>query len=118
MPAALCGCTGFIASLTRIHPQGPHLSATIGQTGTFTTCTRDAALIYALIADQGVAPLRLPALGAVERGGAVQGLRVGVFQPWFDDCDGSVRRCCESAVAALQSAGALYNLLYHRLPGS
>ena len=110
VPAAMNGCTGFIASRNRIGPQGPSFATSIGQTGVLTTCARDAALVYSVMADRGAAPLRLPAL----KGGAggLQGLRIGVFATWFDDCDDGVRRACESAVAALQKAGAPLQTCY------
>ena len=104
VPASINGCTGFMPSRGRLSPQGPPLATTVGTAGVLAVTARDAALAYAVIADRGAAPLRLPALprGAPRLGG----LRVGVFQPWFDDCRSSVRRACEEAVHTLRKRGA------------
>ena len=104
VPAALCGCVGFMVSRGRIGPQGPSLSLTIGQNGFLTGCVRDAALLYALTADRGAAPLRVPVLKQAGHS-VLQGLRVGVYWPWFDDCDEDVRHACRAAVAAMQAEG-------------
>jgi aspartyl-tRNA(Asn)/glutamyl-tRNA(Gln) amidotransferase subunit A len=110
VPAALCGCVGFMASRSRITPQGPSLSLTIGQNGFFTTSARDSMLLYAALADKGAAPLRLPRLAAAPAAGAanarLRGLRVGLYAPWFDNCERGVRERCYAAVAAMEGAGA------------
>ncbi|OSX78384.1 hypothetical protein BU14_0111s0053 [Porphyra umbilicalis] len=47
-----------------------------------------------------------PAVATLATPLSVRGLRVGVYSPWFDDCDAAVRGPCRSAVAALAAAGA------------
>ena len=103
VPAAMNGCTGFIASRNRISPQGTPITTSIGQTGVLTTCARDAALAYSVMADQGAVPLRLPCLKGGEA--SLQGLRVGVFAAWFDDCTDDVHTACDAAVSAMEAAG-------------
>lgn len=106
VPAALCGCFGLMASRGRITPQGPSLSLTIGQNGVLTNCARDAAIVYALAADRGGAPLRLPALCApADAESTLRNLRAGVYWPWFDDCSTEVRQQCYGAVRAMHGAG-------------
>ena len=68
VPAALSGCFGLICSRSRIQSQGPSLSLTIGQNGWMTSCVRDAAILYALLADKGGAPVRVPALRPAGQG--------------------------------------------------
>ncbi|GAB0489977.1 hypothetical protein MMPV_001204 [Pyropia vietnamensis] len=38
---------------------------------------------------------------------SLAGLRVGVYRPWFDDCEPAIRGPCSAALAALATAGAV-----------
>jgi Asp-tRNA(Asn)/Glu-tRNA(Gln) amidotransferase A subunit family amidase len=105
VPSALCAATGFIPTYHRISPQGPSLCLTIGQNGAIATCARDAAVVYAVIADSCETPLRLPLLPEIKATRPLQGLRVGLFKPWFEDCNESVLMTCNAALAALESLG-------------
>jgi aspartyl-tRNA(Asn)/glutamyl-tRNA(Gln) amidotransferase subunit A len=105
IPAALCGATGFMPTYYRVSPQGPSLCLTIGQNGPIATCARDAALVAAVIADSGEAPLRLPLLPEIKASRPLQGLRVGLFKLWFQDCDEAVLTTCNAALTALETLG-------------
>ena len=108
IPAAICGCVGAIASFHRMQPQGPPptCAESVGQTGPLTTCVRDAALLHVALADSGAAPVVVPPLAAAEGTRGLEGVRIGVFWPWFNDCDDGVRSSCKEAVSALEAAGA------------
>lgn len=108
IPAAICGCSGALESFHRMRPQGPSptCAESVGQTGALTTCARDAALLHVVMADAGAPPVVAPPLPAAEGAGGLKGLRVGVFWPWFEDCDASVLGACQAALAALEAAGA------------
>jgi aspartyl-tRNA(Asn)/glutamyl-tRNA(Gln) amidotransferase subunit A len=105
IPAALCGATGFIPTYHRVAPQGPSLCLTIGQNGPIATCARDAAIVAAVMADAGEVPVRLPLLSSVKASRPLQGLKVGFFKPWYDDCDEEVLTACNGALTALEVLG-------------
>ena len=108
IPAALCGCIGLMASFYRMTPQGPPATCgrTLGQSGILAATAADAALVYAVIADTGAVDVTVPPLLHAARPQALAGLRVGVFWPWFEDCDAQVLAQCKHALGQLQECGA------------
>ena len=108
IPAALCGCVGLMASFYRMTPQGPPATCgrTLGQSGILAATAADAALVYAVIADAGAVDVTVPPLLRAARPQALAGLRVGVFWPWFKDCEAQVLAQCKQALGQLQECGA------------
>ena len=42
--------------------------------------------------------------------GNLAGLRVGVYTPWFEDCDADICARCKGALAAFEAAGTRLRL--------
>lgn len=98
IPAALCGVVGLKATQGRIPGDGEApLDWSLAAMGPLAATVRDAALLYGVLA--GTAPQ-----GVVDRD--LRGVRVGVFDPWFDDAAPAVVSCGRQALQALQEAGA------------
>ncbi|MGE0708739.1 MAG: amidase [Planctomycetota bacterium] len=110
-PAALCGLVGLKATFGRISEHGAFpLCWSVAHVGPIGATVRDVALGYALLA--GVDPLDpqtrgqpAPTLAGAERGD-LQGVRVGVYRPWFEDATPEVVAACRAALALLEAAGA------------
>jgi Asp-tRNA(Asn)/Glu-tRNA(Gln) amidotransferase A subunit family amidase len=107
LPAALCGAVGLMPSMTRHTFSGARLVNTCSVAGPIATTASDALLVYAVMADAGADALRLPrSLGRA--GGALRGLRVGVYEAWNADCDADVAEAVQRTVGHLRALGALH----------
>jgi len=111
IPAALCGVVGLKPTFGRVSEQGAvQLGWSCAHVGVIGATARDLALAYSAIAgrdpmdpntDRQPAPA-LPPLDVID----VAGLRVGVYEPWFNDADRGVVAACRRALDVLKSAGA------------
>jgi len=111
IPAGLCGVVGLKATFGRISEVGvPPLSWTPAHVGPIGLTVADVAATYALIAgpdDDDPQTYRQSAVhlsGFAE--GSLDGVRLGICWPYFEDADTEVVGCCKEAVAALTAAGA------------
>lgn len=110
IPAALTGTVGLKATYGRISEHGvAPLCWTVGHVGPIGTSVADVALGYALIAGPDPADgntLVQPPVELGDLGAGVEGVRIGVFRPWFEHAEASIVACCDEAVKRLVDAGA------------
>jgi Asp-tRNA(Asn)/Glu-tRNA(Gln) amidotransferase A subunit family amidase len=120
IPAGLCGLVGLKPTYGRVSSVGAApLAWSVDHYGPIAGSVRDAALGYALLA--GVDP-RDPATGRQPRvtldgleEPRLDGLRLGVFSPWFDDADPAVVAVCRGLIGQLAARGA--RVVEVELPG-
>ncbi len=111
IPAALCGIVGLKATYGRISERGAApLCWSVAHVGPMAATVADTALGYLLMAgadpgDPNTLHQPAPDLDRFDDGD-LKGLRVGLFQPWFEDADPEIVAACRQAVAALEAAGA------------
>lgn len=111
IPAGFCGVVGLKATRGRMSEHGVvPLCWSVAHVGPIGATVRDTALAYALLAGSdeadhitaGQPPPTLAGVGDED----LDGLRIGVFPPWFDDADQEVRETCHGALDKLQERGA------------
>jgi Asp-tRNA(Asn)/Glu-tRNA(Gln) amidotransferase A subunit family amidase len=102
---------GLKATFGRISEHGAaELCWSLAHVGPIAGTVRDTALAYALMAgpdakDPGsrMQPVvELDGIGASD----LNGVRLGIYRPWFEDAEPAVVKRCHEAVAALEAAGA------------
>jgi Asp-tRNA(Asn)/Glu-tRNA(Gln) amidotransferase A subunit family amidase len=111
IPASLCGLVGLKATWGRVSESGAApLCWSVAHIGPMAATVRDAALGYAVMAgpdprDPNTAfqpPVHLKGLGDTK----LEGLRLGVFTPWFEHASPEVVASCRSAIEGLVARGA------------
>ena len=111
IPAALCGVVGLKATWSRISEHGAFpLCASVGHVGPLGATVRDVALAYALIAGPDPKdpntryqpPHHLDGLGRDD----LEGVRIGVYRPWFEHATPEIVRAAEGAIELFRSRGA------------
>jgi Asp-tRNA(Asn)/Glu-tRNA(Gln) amidotransferase A subunit family amidase len=120
IPAGLCGLVGLKPTYGRVSSVGAApLAWSVDHYGPIAGSVRDAALGYLLLS--GVDP-RDPATGRQPRATLdgleeprLDGLRLGVFSPWFDDADPAVVGVCRGLIDQLAARGA--RVVEVELPG-
>jgi Asp-tRNA(Asn)/Glu-tRNA(Gln) amidotransferase A subunit family amidase len=111
IPAALCGVAGLKATWGRIPETGvPPLCWNVGHVGPMGLTVDDVAAVYSLLAGPDghdvVAQMQPPHhLSGYENAG-LEGVRLGICWPYFEDADADVVARCKEAVKALTAAGA------------
>lgn len=112
IPSALCGVVGLKATHSRISEKGVFpLCWSVGHVGPIGATVRDVALAYAVMAGPVADdPMSLaqpaPSLEGVDGGARVEGVRLGVYRPWFEDADPGVVAVCRAALDGLVAGGA------------
>lgn len=112
IPAAHCGLVGLKSTFGRISEHGAFpLAWTVGHLGPLAATAEDAALAYAVIA--GADPkdaLSLhqphPSLDDWYRND-LGGIRIGIYDAWFDHANSEIVRACRSMVDVFCKAGAV-----------
>jgi Asp-tRNA(Asn)/Glu-tRNA(Gln) amidotransferase A subunit family amidase len=112
IPAALCGQVGLKATYGRISEHGAaELCWSVAHIGPIATNVRDTALAYAVMAgvdekDPNSVLQPQPRFDDIADG-ALEGIRIGVYQHWFEDAEPRVVERCYDALDALKAAGAV-----------
>jgi Asp-tRNA(Asn)/Glu-tRNA(Gln) amidotransferase A subunit family amidase len=111
IPAALCGVVGLKATFGRISEAGvPPLCWNPGHVGPLGLTVADVAAAYALIAgpdERDPVSLRQPPLHLTDFDKrSLEGVRVGVCHPYFEDAEPDVVARCREALKVLTDAGA------------
>lgn len=120
IPAALCGCVGLKATWGRISGHGAvPLCPSVGHIGPMAASVRDCAIAYAAIAGADAAeqqaqqlqqlqpPPHLAALVETARGRDLNGLRIGIYQPFFEHAAPAIVRACRQTLDQLCARGAV-----------
>jgi Asp-tRNA(Asn)/Glu-tRNA(Gln) amidotransferase A subunit family amidase len=111
IPAGLCGVFGLKPTFGRVSERGVALlAASVAHVGPIAGSAADLASAYAIMA--GPDPrdphtLRQPAphLHGLDDLG-MEGLRIGVFTPWFEDADPEVVGVCRRLLDRFEAGGA------------
>ncbi len=109
-PAALCGVAGLKPTFGRISGRGAAgVCWSVAHLGPIGASVRDAALLYAAMEGPDAADphtLAQPPSNWEGLSRRRDGVRVGVYRPWFEHADPEVVGVCEQGVRALEDAGA------------
>ncbi len=111
IPAAHCGVVGLKATYGRLSEHGAApLCWSVAHVGPIGATVHDVALAYALMAgpdakDPNSLYQPAPSLQELERAD-LRGIRLGVYQPWFEDAEPAVVAACRTMLEALEAAGA------------
>lgn len=110
IPAAYCGVFGLKLTMGRVSSRGEYpLASTVANAGPIAGNVRDLALSYLVMSGpdpKDPATLEQPAPtidGLLE---TVAGLRIGVYQPWFEHAQPDVAAATRSLLDALVEQGA------------
>lgn len=111
VPAALCGVVGLKPTFGRVSESGAApLCWSVAHVGPLAASVDDCALAYAAIAGPDPADANSlrqpPATLEGLRDGALRGVRLGIYRPWFEDADPAVVAACRDGVELLVAAGA------------
>jgi Asp-tRNA(Asn)/Glu-tRNA(Gln) amidotransferase A subunit family amidase len=110
IPAALCGVFGLKATWSRISEGGAFpLCWSVGHVGPLAATARDCALGYALMAGpdpRDANTLSQPSVDLDGFGDGIEGLRLGVYAPWFEHAAPEVVAACRAMLKQLESKGA------------
>src|SRR5262249_23160080 len=103
IPAALNGVVGLKPTHGRMAREGVYpLAPSLQQPGPIATNVRDAAIMYAAMAQPSAAPVRLDGIDDLD----LRGKKIGVFQAWNEDADPDVVKRTNEAIARLAKRGA------------
>jgi len=111
IPAALCGLVGLKTTTGRVSSRGEApLDWSLATMGPLAATVRDAAILYSILAGPDPWDARTVTQPPVDLDGLLDadlaGIRVGVYDPWFDDAEPAVVAACRRALDALVRAGA------------
>ena len=111
IPAGLCGVVGLKATFGRIPGTGvPPLCWNVAHVGPMGLSVDDVAAAYAVIAgpdEQDAISWSQPPLHLTGyEGGSLEGVRLGICWPHFEDAEPDVVARCKDAVKACTDAGA------------
>ncbi len=111
IPASLCGQVGLKATFGRISEHGAApLCWSVAHVGPIAASARDAALGYLAMAGPDRRDPNTTAQPPVdlERFGEenLEGLRLGVFRPWFEHADRDIVAACDRVLTELAARGA------------
>lgn len=110
IPAAFCGVAGLKGTYGRVSGRGAGpLVWSVGHLGPLAASVADLALLYSLMAgpdEHDSWTLEQPPLGLDTVPPTVEGMRLGIYTPWFEDASDDVLEVARSAVQRLTDAGA------------
>ncbi len=111
IPAGLCGVVGLKGTFGRISEFGAYpLCWSVAHVGPIAATIQDAALAYAVIAgkdpndslSQQQPPVRIDGLADMD----LSGIRVGIFEAWFEHAEPTIVGKCREAIESLLRRGA------------
>lgn len=111
IPSSFCGVVGLKPTFGRVSEAGAApLCWSVAHVGPIGLTVHDVALAYAAIAgpdphDPGSWRQPRPTLAGIDDDN-LDGLRIGVYRPWFEDAEPDVVARCDEALEALRRAGA------------
>ncbi|MBW1808975.1 MAG: amidase [Deltaproteobacteria bacterium] len=110
IPASFCGCVGIKPTFGRMSEHGAApLCWSVAHVGPIAATVKDAALAYVLMAgpdEKDRNSLDRPAPHLAGFGdGDLNGVRLGVFWPWFEDAQPEVVAACKNMLTGLEAAG-------------
>ncbi len=111
IPSSFCGVVGLKGTFGRVSEVGAApLCWSLAHIGPLGLTVHDVALAYATIAgpdagDPGSWQQPQPTIAGIADGD-LNGFRVGVYRPWFEDAQPDLVARCDEALDALRSAGA------------
>ncbi len=112
IPAAFCGGVGLKATFGRVSEEGAFpLTVSLGHIGPIAASVKDAAIMYAAMGgsnphDQISLIQPKLHLHGFNDSGVTNGLRIGIFKPWFDDASPEIVKACENVIEKLKAQGA------------
>lgn len=111
IPAALTGLVGLKATFGRVSEHGASpLTWSMGHLGPIAATVSDAALIYACIAGPDARDpnsTRQPSVSLEGwRAPGLNGVRLGIYRPWFEHASPDIVRDCDDMLDRLQEMGA------------
>lgn len=110
IPAAFCGVAGLKPTFARVSTRGAGpLVWSVGHVGALGSSVADLALLYAAMAgpdERDPWTLQQPPLGLDRLPESVEGVRLGIYTPWFEDASDDILEVARTAVHRLSEAGA------------
>jgi len=111
VPASLCGVVGLKATFGRISEFGAaSLCWSVGHVGPLGATALDTAIGYALCAGPDPRDRFTVNQPVVElqdfHSTDLSGVKLGIYEPWFQDADSEVVQQCEATMKMLEQAGA------------
>lgn len=112
IPASHCGIVGLKPTFGRVSEAGAvPLCWSVAHIGPMGATALDTAIGYALCAGRDPADLHTMEQPPVELAGFhdrdLQGVRLGIDRPWFEDADPEVVASCEKMLRRLEGRGAV-----------
>ena len=111
IPASLCGVVGLKTTWGRISTAGSApLHWSIGSVGPITSTAQDAAIAYSFLAGpdkRQSSSQNQPAVDLMNfENTNLEGVKLGIFNSWFNHASEDVVKCCEDMLSAFISQGA------------
>ena len=111
IPAALTGIVGLKATFGRVSEHGAFpLTWSMGHLGPIGATVSDVALVYGCIAGPDLRDPNTMSQPPVSLQGwdntNLRGLRLGIYQPWFDHAAPEIVEDCRAMIAHLEEMGA------------
>lgn len=112
IPSSFCGVVGLKPTFGRVSEHGAApVCWSLAHIGPIGASAGDVAAAYLAIAGPDASDqnsLGHPDVAGLQLGnGRLDGMRLGIFTPWFDDADPQVAAACHKVVETLTAAGAL-----------
>ena len=111
IPASLCGVVGLKTTWGRISTAGSApLHWSIGTVGPITSTAIDTAIAYSFLAGPDKRQSFTQEQPAVDlknfENTNLKGVKLGIFNPWFNHASDDVVKCCEQMLNSFKSQGA------------
>ena len=109
IPAGLTGLVGLMPTAGRVPSTGTaSLCWSLGRLGPLATCVADAEVAFRCIRDPSPSDeAPFSDSGVVSYSGDLRGVRIGIYDDWFDHGDPEVVSTVRAALPALEDAGAV-----------